>query len=114
MLITNLCLLWFFYGNFPFKCALRFQVTLFPTCKHGCHGLVQVELRLQVLGEENDESGDDDEFGARPQAGEDVDFVGEQPPHRLGDVLDVLPVRATVVIFLNSCTGPVTNSILFC
>ena len=75
-----------------FRCALRFQVTLFPTCKHGCHGLVQVELRLQVLGEENDESGDDDEFGARPQAGEDVDFVGEQPPHRLGDVLDVLPV----------------------
>ena len=42
--------------------------------EHGRRGLAQVELGLQVLGQEDDEAGHDDQLHASAQAGHDVDL----------------------------------------
>ena len=54
--------------------------------------LAEIELSLEVLWQENDEAGDDDELHAGAHAGHHVDLVGEEVPRGAGDVLDVLPV----------------------
>jgi len=71
--------------------------------EHAGHALGQIELGLQVLGQEDDEAGHDDELHAGPEAGHDVDLVGEELPHRLRDVLDVL---AVVVLGVVLCRLP--------
>ena len=60
--------------------------------EHGGLGLAEIELSLEVLWQENDEAGDDDELHAGAHAGHHVDLVGEEVPRGAGDVLDVLPV----------------------
>ena len=69
--------------------------------EHGRLRLAEVELSLEVLWQENDEAGDDDELHAGAHAGHHVDLVGEQVPCGAGDVLDVL---AVVVVLLELWT----------
>lgn len=62
------------------------------------HALAQVELGLQVLGQEEDEARDNDELHAGTQASDDVDLVGQELPGGPGDVLDVLAISVCVVV----------------
>ena len=66
--------------------------------EHGGFGLAEIELRLEVLWQENDETGNDDELHASAHAGHHVDLVGEEIPGGAGDVLDVLTI---VVVLLD-------------
>ena len=66
--------------------------------EHGGHALGEVELGLEVLGQEDDEAGDDDELHAGAEAGDDVDLVGEELPGGARDVLYVFAVRVGGVV----------------
>lgn len=48
--------------------------------------LSQAELRLEVLWKENDETGNNHQFHARSQTGNDVHRIGHQTPHRQWDI----------------------------
>ena len=69
-----------------------------PTREHAGHALAQVELCLQVLGQEHDESGHDDELHAGPQARDHIDLVSEEFPRGTWNVLDVLAIAVHVCV----------------
>ena len=62
--------------------------------------LAEVELRLQVLGQEDDEAGHDDQLHAGTEAGGEVHPVGQQLPDTGRQVRQVLPVVLHLLLLL--------------